>query len=144
MKEFIKILSWINIIGFPTISILLLSTYLIKPFAWGDWLIAFNLYISIPFIITAIITLKSIENPKLKRIQITLSLIFLILWLPSIALPFAYELDGFLLCIALLGLGIWGIFKVKNPLEKLNYINKIGVFILLINTLFVIGCLFEK
>ncbi len=144
MKEFLKILSWINIIGYPTVSLILISTYLIKPFAWGDWLIAFNLFISIPFFTAAIISLKSIDHPNIKSVQTTLIFIFSILWLPSLALPMVYEFGGLLISLLLLGLGIWGIFKVKNPLEKLNYVNKIGLFVLLFNIIFLIGYLYEK
>ena len=143
MKKFLKILSWINIIGYPTVSLILISTYLIKPFAWGDWFIAFNLFISIPFMTAAIVTLKSLDNPNIKIVQTTLIFIFSILWLPSLALPMVYEFGGLLISLLLLGLGIWVIFKVKNPIQKLNYINKIGVFVLLINSIFMIGYLYE-
>lgn len=144
MKNFLKISSWINIIGYPTVSLILICTYLIKPFAWGDWFLAFNLFISIPFLTAAIVTLKSLDNLNIKIVQATLIFVFSILWLPSLVLPLVYELGGLLICLLLLGLGIWGIFKVKNPLEKLNYVNKIGVFVLLTNTIFVIGYLYEK
>ena len=115
-----------------------------KTFCLGDWFIAFNLFISIPFVTAAIVSLKNIDHPNIESVHTILIFIFSILWLPSLALPLVYEFVGLLISLLLLGLGIWGVFKVKNPLEKLNYVNKIGAFFLLFNTIFVIGYLYEK
>jgi hypothetical protein len=125
-----KLLSWINILGFSLVTMLLVILYLLKPFAWGDLWIGLSFYISIPFIISGIVLLRNIEEQNLKQIKFSLIAIFLILWLPTIALPFFYELGGLIICMVLLLIGIWGIFKIKNQLDKLTFFNKIGIFFL--------------
>ncbi|MDZ4758797.1 MAG: hypothetical protein SGJ10_11770 [Bacteroidota bacterium] len=144
MKLSVKIISWINITGLASVSITLVSYYFFNPFAWGDWLIAVNLFTSIPFIVAAIISLRNIENPNIKQVQRSLLLLYLTLWFPSVALPFAFELAGLLICLFLLIIGVWGIYKIKDPLNKLYYFNNIGIIFLVINAAFVLGLVFEK
>jgi hypothetical protein len=135
MRKTIKYLSLINIVGITVVSATLILSILIKPFAWSELLIALNLLISIPFIISGIVTLKNIKNPNERKIQNTLIGVFLILWLPSIALPFAYEIGGLLISLIILGIGLWGILKIKNIMHKMIFINTVGVFFLVINSL---------
>ncbi|MBU3011816.1 hypothetical protein KO506_10405 [Polaribacter vadi] len=135
MRKTIKYLSLINIVGITVVSATLILSILIKPFAWSELLIALNLLISIPFIISGIVTLKNIKNPNERKIQNTLIGVFLILGLPSIALPFAYEIGGLLISLIILGIGLWGILKIKNIMHKMIFINTVGVFFLVINSL---------
>ncbi|QHI36297.1 hypothetical protein IMCC3317_16570 [Kordia antarctica] len=144
MRETIKYLSLINVIGLSIVSISLFLFILIKPFAWDELLIGLNLLISIPFIVSGIITLKNIENPNERKIQNTLIAVFLILWLPSIGLPFTYEIGGLLICLTIFGFGFWGILKVKNVMNKMIFINMVGMFFLIMNSLIVFGIISGK
>ena len=137
MKKNIRILSLINVIGISIVSVSLILFILIKPFVWSELLIAINLLISIPFIASGIVILRKIENPNEEKIQNTLITVFLILWLPSIALPFAYEIGGLLISLSVFGIGIWGILKIKNVMNKMIFINIVGMFFLLMNSLVV-------
>ena len=118
MKKNIKILSLINIVGISLVSFSLILFILIKPFVWSELLIALNLLISIPFVVSGIITLRNIENPNEQKIQNTLITVFLILWLPSTALPFAYEIGGLLVSLFVFGIGVLGILKIKNGMKS--------------------------
>lgn len=144
MKKTIKYLSLINVIGFLTTSIALMLFVLIKPLAWGEILVGLNLFLSVPFVVAGIVILKNYKNPNKQKIQNILITVFLVLWLPSIGLPFAYEIGGLLVCLAVLGLGLWGIFKVKEPMKKMIFINVVGMFFLLLNSLVVFGMIIEK
>jgi hypothetical protein len=144
MRKTIKYLSLINIIGISIVSISLIIFIFIKPFVWSELLIAVNLLISIPFIISGIVTLRNIENPNERKIQNTLITVFLILWLPSLTLPFAYEIGGLLICLTIFGIGLLGILKVKNVMNKMIFINIVGMFFFLINLLVVFGIISGK
>lgn len=139
MTETIKYLSLINIIGFLITSIALILFVLIKPFAWGELLVGLNLLLSVTFIIAGIVILRNYKKPNKQKIQNILIAVFLILWLPSIGLPFAYEIGGLLICLAILGLGLWGMLKLKELTKKMIFINVVGMFFLLLNFLVVIG-----
>ncbi|MDO3695955.1 hypothetical protein QVZ41_13975 [Wenyingzhuangia sp. chi5] len=139
MRKTIKYLSLINIVGITVVSTSLILSILIKPFVWSELLIVLNLLISIPFIISAIVTLKNIKNPNERKIQNTLIGVFLILWLPSIALPFTYEIGGLLISLIILGIGLWGILKIKNIMHKMIFINTVGIFFLFINCFVTFG-----
>lgn len=144
MKQLLKYLTIVNIIGFSIISFGLVIYYLAKPFVWGDWLIVINLLTSTPFIIAGIMTLKMIKNPNERHIQNMLIIVFLIIWLPSLGLPLAFEYGGLLICLSILLVGLWGFLKVKEPIDKLIFINLVSTFFLLLNTLIVVGVIIEK
>jgi hypothetical protein len=135
MRKTIKYLSLINIIGTSIVSTSLILFILIKPFVWSELIIALNLLLSIPFIISGILTLRNIETPNESKIQNTLISVFLILWLPSIVLPFTYEIGGFLISLTILILGLFGIIKVKNVMNKMIFINTVGMLFLLLNSI---------
>ncbi len=143
MKRLLKYLCLLNIIGFSFVSATLIIYYLNKPFAWGELMISLNLLTSIPFIISGIITLKNIDNPNSKQSKLILIFVFSMLFLPSIALPFAYEIGGLLICLSILGIGIFVIFKLKVPIKRLIFINNVGLFFLFLNSYIVINTLLE-
>jgi len=125
MKKVIKYLSLINIIGLSIASFSLILFTLIKPLAWRDFFILINLLTSVPFIITGVISLKNIHKPNNQKIQNMLIAIFLILWL---------ELGGLATCIVIFILALWVILKIKEPLNKMLFINIIGLFTLFLNS----------
>ena len=57
---------------------------------------------------------------------------------------FAYEIGGLLICLMIFGLGLWGILKVKNVMNKMIFINMVGIFFLLMNSLIVFGIISGK
>ncbi|RYM35807.1 hypothetical protein ERX46_02090 [Brumimicrobium glaciale] len=144
MKQSLKYLSITNIIGFSIVSLALIIHYLVKPFVWGDWLIVINLLTSTPFIIAGVMTLKMIKNPNERHIQNMLVIVFLIIWLPSLGLPLAFEYGGLLICLSILLVGLLGLLKVKEPMNKLIFINLVSTLFLLLNTLIVVGVIIEK
>jgi len=75
----------------------------------------------VPFIITGVISLKNIHKPNNQKIQNTL-------------LPFTYELGGLAACIVIFILALWVILKIKEPLNKMLFINIIGLFTLFLNS----------
>ncbi|MFK8060580.1 MAG: hypothetical protein AB8B78_10865 [Polaribacter sp.] len=137
MKKTIKYLSLINVLGFSLVSIILILSILIKPFAWSEFLIALNLLISIPFIISGVIILKNIKNPNKQQVQNTLISVFLVLWLPSLSLPFFYETGGFIISLTMLLIGLFGVLKITNINYKMIFINSVGLTFLIINLLVV-------
>jgi hypothetical protein len=143
MKKRIKILGLINTIGISIISCFLIIYISINPFAWSELLITLNLLTSIPFIISGIITIKNIEKPNKETIQNLLITVFLILWIPSIFLPFFYEFGGLLISLIILGIGIFGIFKIKSITNKIIFINIIGMFFFILNSIIVFRIITE-
>lgn len=143
MKLILKCVCLLNIIGFSLVSFTLIIYYFYHPFAWAELLIPLNLLTSIPFIISSIITLKNIDNPNNKQSKFILILIFAILFLPSMILPFAYEIGGLLICLSILGIGLFAIFKLKVTIERLIFINNAGLFFLFLNSYIVIVSLIE-
>ncbi len=144
MKEIIKYLSWTNIIGFPIISIILIVYFVIYPSAWFDFYISLNIFISIPFIIAGVTSLKNIKDLNLKKTQKTLIIIFLILWIPSIGLPFVYEAGGVLISLTIMAVGIWAIFKLKKALHKLFFITIVSSFFLILNVIMILTLFFAE
>lgn len=85
-----------------------------------------------------------IKNPNERHIQNMLVIVFLIIWLPSLGLPLAFEYGGLLICLSILLVGLLGLLKVKEPMNKLIFINLVSTLFLLLNTLIVVGVIIEK
>jgi len=144
MEKTAKALNFLNIIGFSVVSVALIVSYMLNPFSWGIILIGLNLLTSIPFIISGLIFLRNIHNPDSQTIQKVVIGLFLFLWLPSIGLPFAYELGGLVISLIILLVGLYAILGIKNPLSKIQLVNWIGMLFLIVNTFLVLGVVFQN
>ena len=135
MKKIIKYQSLINVIGLSIVSISLILFVFIKQFSWSELLIILNLLLSIPFIISGFVILGNIETINERKIQNTLITVFLSLWIPSIGLPFAYEVGGLLICLTIFIIGLFAVVKIKNTVNKMILMNVLGTIFLIVNCL---------
>ena len=133
MKEIAKMLGLTNTIWVPVVSVLLIVILNAGNENWDIIWFSFHLITAVPFFIAGIITLRNIETPEPKQIQAMLILVSLIFCLPSIALPFAYEIGGLVICLLVLVAAVYGVFKLKDPVRKMVFINSIGIFSLVLN-----------
>ncbi len=139
MKKTIKYFSWINIVGLLTTNLVLIVFQSIDKDAWNSFYILINLLITIPFIISGILSIRNVENPNGNQINKILITVFLVLWIPTLILPFTHELGGLLICISILLFGLWGKFKLKNSFAKLIFLNAIGFVFLMLDSFIVFG-----
>ena len=131
----------LNIFGWPILCLIFLVGFFVDPFAWGDLFLGLLLVQAVPFFIFANFSKKHFHNPNAPIVRRAILFAFLWLWIPSIALPFAFELGGLLISILLLLVGIWGVYGIKDQSEKLYFFNALGTIVLAINTFVVISLL---
>lgn len=137
MKTTIKYLGWTNFVGLLATNTCLIAFLSSDKDAWGSFYVLINLLITIPFIVLGIISIRNAEKPNEKLVNKTLYAVFFILWIPSLILPFTYELGGLVVCVSILLLGLWGKFKMKNLLARLVFLNAIGFIFLILNSIII-------
>ncbi|GJM63920.1 hypothetical protein [Persicobacter diffluens] len=137
MKKILIYSSWINIIGFSLSTLSLILFIWIKPLAWGDFYLLIDLLISAPFFIAGIVVLKNIPKPQKDKIQNALIIVILALAIPSLVLPFTFELGGLIICLLVFVIGYLAIVKIKSSTSKMMYINTIGFFFLVFILIFI-------
>jgi hypothetical protein len=121
------------------VSLIFIVHAKIHPYLWHELVITFNLFLSIPFIITAILSLRNLASADVKKIQKILIVLFVVLGVPSLWLPLTFEIGGLITCLAFLACGIFGIFFLQRPYPKLVFINVLGILVLALNVLMVFG-----
>lgn len=138
IKELVKYLSLINIVGHLASLFALVLFVLHDKFSYAVLLLPVILFTGIPFILAGFVSQSNIENPNELKIQHTQIAVFLFIGLPSLFLPIFFEIGGLLICLTILGLGFWGIFVVKAPIRKMLFVNSVGMLFLLLNTTMVV------
>lgn len=140
MKK-LKSLALINIIGFTALTLALYLSIALEPFPWDMMLVLANIQIGLPFVVFGMITLKNVKQPKARTVKIAFIICFLFVWLPAIALPLASLIAGITVFMALLLLGVYGVFYVKEPTKKMWLFNWLGLLFLAIDTFGVVALL---
>jgi len=85
------------------------------------------------------LTLKNLKEINDKQIQMLHLFIVGILLLPAISIPFIFNWYEMIFWGIGIIVGIWAIFKIKQPLHILLFINLISLTVLILNLLTVIG-----
>ncbi|MFK7970337.1 MAG: hypothetical protein AB8F95_08220 [Bacteroidia bacterium] len=128
MKKFNKFLSIFQLVGFTLIFLYIVVTGL-KEGRMMVLYIPMAAVLFLPFFIVSGFGLLDREKHEHKiNIAILVGLIFLII--PSLALPYFYELGGLIIALLCVGIGILIFRFIKDVEKKLLIFNLLGVLLL--------------